>query len=202
MKRKLIGLALGIAMLIGAGPAFADVITFDNLSGANLDPFPATYTEGSFTVTPLLGTWEQGQVFGNPVPSVVLGPLYDPSLLGAIEVQMTGLGDFTFSSMDVACNNGSTDCAAADLGAVDGSLAFTDSFFLTPAGGSFVTLASANSSTPINALYILVAPGSGTTSMNLDNIVVTPVAVPEPSTLLLLGSGMLGLAAMRRFRKV
>ena len=65
----------GAVCLLGmaAGGASATTITFNGLAGANGDPF-TTYTESGFTVSPTLGTWFQGQAFGNPVPSIFSGP--------------------------------------------------------------------------------------------------------------------------------
>jgi hypothetical protein len=55
----------------------------------------------------------------------------------------------------------------------------------------------------MDTLLIQVSPGPGVTSINLDNINVSKQQVPEPSTLLLLGSGLVGLAtrALRQHRR-
>lgn len=69
-----------IACSLGAGISNASVITFNSLSGGNLDPFTGT-TEGNFTVTPTKGNWFVGQVFGNPTPSILAGLFLSQQLL-------------------------------------------------------------------------------------------------------------------------
>src|SRR5262249_47209229 len=69
-------LALSIGSLVSTA-ASATTITFSGLAGANATPV-ATYTEGGFNVTTIVGQFFQGQLFGNPVPSIFAGPLRWP----------------------------------------------------------------------------------------------------------------------------
>jgi hypothetical protein len=50
------------------------------------------------------------------------------------------------------------------------------------------------------AIYYSNTSGADET-INLDSITLTPVAVPEPSTIAFVGMGLLGLISCRRFRK-
>jgi hypothetical protein len=89
---------------IAGGGASATTITFGGLNGANEDPF-TTYTESGFTVSPTLGTWFQGQLFGNPAPSIFSGPVSGSPATDAVTVTEGGQ-KFTFSQLDLAANNG------------------------------------------------------------------------------------------------
>jgi hypothetical protein len=81
-------------------PATADAaITFSGVTSA----FPgAPYTEGGFTVTATAGTWIAPTGYGNPAPSIHVGPAFNP-VVSTIEV--TG-GTFTFAGLDISSNNG------------------------------------------------------------------------------------------------
>jgi hypothetical protein len=111
---------------------------------------------------------------------------------------------------------------------LNGDSASTSSAFLTVDGSPLLvnfpsTLAAGASSGPFALFTVLIAPGAtpGTYDLNTFTIlggnnativlplgsagftvVVTPSAVPEPATLVLLGSGLICLAFTTRFKKV
>jgi hypothetical protein len=62
-----------LVLLLGINSANGDVITFAPLPGPNDAPYDG-HVEAGFTVTPTLGTWFQGLLFGNPVPSIFTEP--------------------------------------------------------------------------------------------------------------------------------
>ncbi|HYN04127.1 MAG TPA: PEP-CTERM sorting domain-containing protein, partial [Vicinamibacteria bacterium] len=105
---------------------------------------------------------------------------------------------FNFSSIDLSSNT-----AVGSTFLIQGF--FSNVLVLSQGGAignfnTFNTIASLNALVVLDRLTIFMTPGQGTTSMNLDNIVLdnAPAAVPEPSVLTLMG---LGLAALTRFAR-
>lgn len=193
-------LALTLAGVL-AGPATADVITFSGLGGSNASPFPASYTEGIFTVTPVSGTVLQGISIGAPAPSVLGGPVGVGSVVtSTIEVTRTGGGLFTFEGLDLTSVNGGTSFTLA--GFLGGSPTFSQAVNQPSSFTTFSSITAASGSQAFDRLRITGVPGGGTSSFNIDNIratAVSPPPVPEPATLAvfgLLAAG--GVAGWRR----
>jgi hypothetical protein len=197
--RKLLLATLIVAAACLFAPAIkAETITFAPLGGPNQSPYVG-HTEVGFNVTPVGGAWFQGQVFGNPVPSIFAGPVGSPTI-SSIQIVRTSAGLFTFGALDYSSNNGnSTFLIQGFLGV---NTVFTQTGTLSGPGGVFSTLLSAFPNVQMDRFFFQVTPGSGVTSINIDNIVVNSTAVPEPATLLLLGTGLAGaLGAAHRRRK-
>lgn len=171
-------------------------ITFNGLGGNSDDPY-SSYSESGYTVTSTGGDWFVAKVFGNPVPDIYLGPVFSPTN-GTVSV--TG-SPFTFDSVDLSSNNGES--AYTYSGYLGGILQFTGGLTLPNEGstGSFATYDDPlYSGILIDDLQIALNPGSGTTSVNLDNIVLNATA-PEPGSFVLLGTGILGLVGMLRRKR-
>lgn len=175
-------------------PPATTTITFDSQTG----PYGSLYsghTEGPFTVKTNVGVWYQSMQYGNPVPSVYTGP---PGTVQRSVLQITsGSGTFLFGSLDFSSNNGTS------IYSIQGFLGAQQKFdqpgiMLNSPVLGFSTLWSSYS-TPIDALLIDVTPGAGTTSLNLDNIVLTLVPIPEPRLVSLLAL-LLGAFRFRRNR--
>lgn len=196
MKKFAYAVATAALVSFGAQSAQSAPITigFDALS---VDGSPyAGHSEDGFTVTPTAGDWFVGLQFGNPTPSIFAGPAF--SVQGTNTVEVTG-GTFNFLSSDFACNNGS-DCSASITGFLGASVLFTQVSSVT-AGPPFQFFTTNNGApgVTIDKLVITLTPGNGTSSINLDNIVLDR-PVPEPALMSLLALGFGGALRLRRRR--
>lgn len=168
--RSLQGFA--VLLFVISGPLSAAVITFSGLSGTNGTPFPSPYTESGFTVTATQGQWVEGQVFGNPAPSIFDGAGATALVTSSIQITRVGGGSFTFSSVDFA-----------SLGVTNYSIlgAGFDEVGMVGPVQDFTTIASNNTLLDLTSLTITLTPQAGASSFNVDNIVVSSVT-PEPAT--------------------
>jgi hypothetical protein len=184
-----------VFMLSASSSMPGAVITFAPLLGPNNAAYLG-HTEAGFTVMPVSGSWFQGLGYGNPVPSIYDGPVFSPGI-GSLQIT-GGASPFTFSSVDYSSNGGqSTYIIQGFLGA---SIVFSDIGNLVPSlgpGFGFTTLTSGHPSAQISRLVIQVTPTQDVTSINLDNINLSTVAVPEPATLLLVVTGLTAFLVKR-----
>jgi hypothetical protein len=198
----LVQCAAGLVILSEAG-AVAQVyilqppgIGFSNLNGTNGAAYVG-HTEGSFAVTVTSGSWFQSQVYGNPNPSIFLGPLNSPGV-GVLQIT-DGAGPFTLSSFSFSSNNG--DSLYDIRGFLGSTLEYEETGTLAGTFGpfSFSSLAISNSSVAIDGLFIGLTPGSGVTSVNMDDIFVT--TIPEPGSGLVMVAGVFVLTRCRPSHK-
>jgi hypothetical protein len=193
--KLLLGAAVLAASEILVGGASATTITFSGLADPNGAPF-TTYMESGFTVTSTLGTWFQGQSFGNPIPSIFSGPFFGSPATDSVTVTEGGQR-FTFSALDLAANNGNVNFTFTGtlLGAPVFNIVGTEPGLFSPF--AFVTELSGVAATVIDQL--VVTTNILGTSTNIDNIVVATVAAaPEPTTLGLLATGLALFGLLRR----
>jgi hypothetical protein len=150
-----------------------------------------SWTQGAFSVSPTNGTWFYNFFQGNPSPSL--------SATGGGTVSITDGGSwFRFDSVDLeAAGAGNT--GYTFIGKLDGSTVFDFGCSgPTCLSTSFATeLAGLYGNDNINSLTINLIGGGND---RVDNIDVT--GVPEPSGLLLLGTGILALAFFVRRKLV
>jgi hypothetical protein len=193
VKLLLVAASLAAATVFAAG-ASATIITFGGLNGANGSPF-TTYSESGFTVSPTLGTWFQGQLFGNPIPSIFSSPQSGSPATDAVTVTEGG-SLFAFSALDLAANNGNVNFTFTGLrsAATVFSVTGIEPGLFGPF--AFVTVPSGVSADLIDTL--VVTTNILGTSANIDNIVVTAAAVAEPTSVGLLTTGLALLGFFRR----
>ena len=164
--------------------ASAATITFGPLAGGNGSPY-AGHTEVGYTVTPQADTWVQGQVFGNPTPSIF-------SRADEAYVDIVNGSLFFFFSADLATALQNTTGRYTFAGFVNNLQVFSGS---GSTSFGFSTFASPSTTQAIDRLRITMFRGN-TSSFNIDNIVLSDV--PEPGTWAMLAIGGLALMAFRK----
>ena len=202
MKRvfKILAVAGICAAALLPGNASAETITFGGLTGSHV-PF-TTYSEGGYTVNVTAGLWGQGQLEGDPVPSIFAGPGFDSGFMGQATNSFTLTeddgGPFIFYDLNLAANT--TDVHYEFLGTLKGARVFdTNGDDNDPSRSSNFLTISGDPFDPIDTLTIMaIVANEGSGTVNIDNIVVSL----EPSTLTLFAIG-LGLSApLLRKRRV
>ncbi|WP_310485870.1 PEP-CTERM sorting domain-containing protein [Chamaesiphon sp. VAR_48_metabat_403] len=192
---KYVGLTAFVISAVSQ-PATAAIISFNTLVGANGDPYLGS-SEAGFTITPTLGNWFQGQIFGNPTPSIFAGPISSPSP-SQINIVDSTL-PFTFAGVDLTSNT-SLGTSYTIQGSFNGALVLNQVVAPTTIN-TFQTFASTNPTQLLDKLTILGTPGNGVSSFNIDNINVTKqVPVPEPFTII--GTLIGGMSAFKMRKKL
>lgn len=185
--------ALALAVYAAAGTASATVISFDNLAGAQGSAF-SSYVESGFTVDSLLGKWLVAKNFGAPVPDIFSGKNWGTA---SAAIEVTG-GMFTFASVDLSSNLGDASYTIEGLKGGVSQFSFNGVRSCGGCGGLFATVSNSFSAMVIDSLKISIT-GAGS-SYNVDNINVTALPVPEPTTYGLMLAGLLGVVTMARRR--
>lgn len=188
---KTLGYAVALAVAAVSGTAGAATITFDDLAGSNGDAF-SSYSEDGFTFTKTSGDAFVAAVYGNPTPDIFFGPNYG-SAAASFDLTSSS-GDFVFGGFDLAASNGVANYVIA--GFLNGASVFA---FAGSYEGGFSTIGSTSTGLVDKVSFLVTASG---TSANIDNIVASVAAVPEPATwtMMLIGFGAVG-AAMRSQRR-
>ena len=194
--RMLAPAALVFAASTLAAHATPVTINFNGLSGNDGSPF-TSYKESGFTVSAPSGTWYVAKgsgVFGDPEPDVAAEPS------GTLDVTDGGRL-FDFDSLDLGIYNSAGGAAAYTITGISsaGTTVYTQTGSLSGSSGSFLTLDGSDQSTSIASFTIALS--GNPYGINVDNIDLNTVpagVTPEPSTLALFGTGILGLAGMAR----
>jgi PEP-CTERM motif len=191
---SLVSAALVLVASTAGAHAAPVTIDFNTIGGANNSTF-STYSESGFTVISEAGTWfvsSGNGSFANPEPDIFTQPS------GTIAVTDGG-GLFNFDTLDLGIFNVAAGGAAdyTITGLLNGVAVYTQSGSSSSQG--FVTLNGTHQSTAITSFTIALSGNPD--GVDVDNIglnTVAAAATPEPSTLALFGTGILGLAGMAR----
>jgi PEP-CTERM motif-containing protein len=194
-----------------ASPAFANTITFET---APLGSFSGPVTENGFTCSKLSGALLVNPLLvGNPgkdAEGTISGG-------GVLKIASAIGGDFNFSALDFSAfdASGTGSQSLKVEGFLGGSSVGVDQYTLAntkvfnPKYDNWTTeAASVLASKSISELDITlnanIAMSGSLFNESIDNVVLTPeqaAAVPEPSSLTLLGLAVLGASSMRLRRR-
>jgi hypothetical protein len=128
------------------------------------------------------------------------GPIQGGPVNDALDITRNGGGSFNFASVDLAANNGNVNFTLTGfLGGIQQYVFNGVEPGRPPGPFGFDTIINPDAAVAIDdarvALNILGTSG------NVDNIVVNAVAAPEPASILLVGSALIGIGVWRR-RKI
>jgi hypothetical protein len=190
----LFGVSLAIGLLVGGAPASAATIDF------NSNPIPAntpTYTELDVTFSAVGGGGLLSTAAASPNGTFALLENNTPRRLIRADIA----GETSFVSVDLGDFDADDDTLYLEIfNSLDVSLGVTTIFI--PA--SFTGMLTLSLGAPNIAYAIMggIAPAVNGNSVFIDNFTYTEqTAIPEPTSMLLLGSGLAGLAAAVRRRR-
>ena len=182
MKKHLLVLTFLVCALLIAGPANAISLGFNDLIGNVAPGTPANLTEEAIRAGHIIDLYNVG-AGGEFVPSTGPGvPDYTYFIVGGENVPLPIIPSILGTGVELPLGNPTPGAAYT--------------YVLAKLGQDDYLYYLGNDMTPIS-IVDPVGQGLGLSHLTLFN----PTSVPEPGTLMLLGLGLVGVVAVRRFRK-